>query len=299
MHLPIINTCARAGAQVPMILLRILLVVLIVPPVWLAMSLLTAGTRLNAPLQPWRAALLRPLLRFWADALMRIGFGFWRYRVTGAAPRGTKYGYTPTSVCVRARALHTHPRLRRRGSWSAVATAGRSLARCESVRGGPPSHDAPRQQPARVRSAGLSRCSGAAAAKPGPSAVKCHGRRAPATAHIRSSATDGCTQPRAVRVCRKPACGARSLLSTVTGGAVNARAGWEHVHAAEACRALIVFNHVTYVDGIVLGRIFLPSGLANTSVARIPFFGSVTRVRPLGPAARCRECYNVNVPHSR
>jgi len=171
MHLPIINTCARAGAQVPMILLRILLVVLIVPPVWLAMSLLTAGTRLNAPLQPWRAALLRPLLRFWADALMRIGFGFWRYRVTGAAPRGTKPGYTPTSVCVRARALHTHPRLRRRGSWSAVATAGRSLARCESVRGGPPSHDAPRQQPARVRSAGLSRCSGAAAAKPGPSAV--------------------------------------------------------------------------------------------------------------------------------
>jgi hypothetical protein len=146
MHLPIIHVPTRAGAQVPMILLRIVLVVLIVPPVWLAMSLLTAGTRLNAPLQPWRAALLRPLLRFWADALMRIGFGFWRYRVTGAAARGTNPDPGVRAGC----ALHTHPRLCWRGSRSAVAPAGRSLARCESAHEGPPWHDAPRQQPARA-----------------------------------------------------------------------------------------------------------------------------------------------------
>ena len=70
--------------QVPMMLLRAVLVALIVPPVWLAIHLLTAGTALNEPLAPWRRGILRPLLRFWADMLMRIGFGFWRYRVTGA-----------------------------------------------------------------------------------------------------------------------------------------------------------------------------------------------------------------------
>ena len=55
--------------------------------------------------------------------------------------------------------------------------------------------------------------------------------------------------------------------------------GWEHIPAAEACRALIVFNHVSYVDGIALVSIFLPSGLANTSVAKMPFVGALTKVR--------------------
>lgn len=75
-----------ASLQVPMMLLRAVLVALIVPPVWLAIHLLTAGTALNEPLSPWRRRILRPLLRFWADILMRIGFGFWRFRVTGTRP---------------------------------------------------------------------------------------------------------------------------------------------------------------------------------------------------------------------
>lgn len=54
--------------------------------------------------------------------------------------------------------------------------------------------------------------------------------------------------------------------------------GWEHIPAAEACRALIVFNHVSYVDGVALVSIFLPSGLANTSVAQMPFVGALTKV---------------------
>lgn len=74
------------AAQVPMLLLRAVVVVLIVPGVWLAMYLLTGGVPLNAPPAPWRQAILRPLLRFWADVLLWLGFGFWGWRVTGAAP---------------------------------------------------------------------------------------------------------------------------------------------------------------------------------------------------------------------
>ena len=68
-----------------MLALRAVLVVLIVPGVWLAMYLLTAGVPLNAPPAPWRQAILRPLLRFWADVLLWLGFGFWGWRVQGAA----------------------------------------------------------------------------------------------------------------------------------------------------------------------------------------------------------------------
>ena len=68
-----------------MMLLRAVLVALIVPPLWLTMHLLTVGVPLNAPPAPWRQAILRPMLRFWADVLMWLGFGFWGWRVKGAA----------------------------------------------------------------------------------------------------------------------------------------------------------------------------------------------------------------------
>ena len=55
--------------------------------------------------------------------------------------------------------------------------------------------------------------------------------------------------------------------------------GRENVAAAEACRALIVFNHVSYMDPIALVHIFPPSGLANTAVANIPFVGAIVRAR--------------------
>ncbi len=41
----------------------------------------------------------------------------------------------------------------------------------------------------------------------------------------------------------------------------------------------MVFNHVSYTDGIMLGAYFLPCGLAKATVADIPFFGSFTKVK--------------------
>ena len=42
----------------------------------------------------------------------------------------------------------------------------------------------------------------------------------------------------------------------------------------------MVFNHVSYTDGIALGAYFLPCGVAKASVADIPFFGVFTKARP-------------------
>lgn len=39
-------------------------------------------------------------------------------------------------------------------------------------------------------------------------------------------------------------------------------------------KAMIVINHVSYVDALVLGQIFIPCGLAKASVIHIPCFGS-------------------------
>ena len=68
-----------------MLLLRAVVVAVIVPWLWLAMYVLTVGVPLNAPPAPWRQAILRPMLRFWADVLMWLGFGFWGWRVKGAS----------------------------------------------------------------------------------------------------------------------------------------------------------------------------------------------------------------------
>ena len=53
--------------------------------------------------------------------------------------------------------------------------------------------------------------------------------------------------------------------------------GKEHLVEAEIVRPIIVFNHVSYLDGIVLASIFAPSGVAKASVAQMPFFGVFTR----------------------
>ena len=58
-------------------------------------------------------------------------------------------------------------------------------------------------------------------------------------------------------------------------------AGRENIAKAEACRAIIVFNHVSYVDAAVLGGVFAPSGVVKASLAHMPLFG----VSPAGKVA--------------
>ncbi|CAL5228764.1 g11952 [Coccomyxa viridis] len=53
--------------------------------------------------------------------------------------------------------------------------------------------------------------------------------------------------------------------------------GLENLSKAKECRAMLVFNHVSYVDGIILGAYFLPCGLAKASIADMPFFGTFCR----------------------
>ncbi len=55
-------------------------------------------------------------------------------------------------------------------------------------------------------------------------------------------------------------------------------AGYENIKEARRVRAMLVFNHVSYADGIILGSYFLPCGLCKASIADIPFFGTFTRV---------------------
>lgn len=53
--------------------------------------------------------------------------------------------------------------------------------------------------------------------------------------------------------------------------------GKEHIAEAQTVRPIIVFNHVSYLDGIILASIFAPTGIAKASVATMPFFGVCTR----------------------
>ena len=53
--------------------------------------------------------------------------------------------------------------------------------------------------------------------------------------------------------------------------------GRQHIAEAETVRPIIVFNHVSYLDGIILASIFAPSGIAKASVAKMPVFGVATR----------------------
>jgi lysophosphatidylcholine acyltransferase/lyso-PAF acetyltransferase len=51
--------------------------------------------------------------------------------------------------------------------------------------------------------------------------------------------------------------------------------GWENYEAALNARAICVFNHVSYVDAIVMTHFFALSGVAKASVAGIPFVGAI------------------------
>lgn len=39
------------------------------------------------------------------------------------------------------------------------------------------------------------------------------------------------------------------------------------------CRAVLVFNHPSYVDAAVMASLFTPSGVSKAGVAGIPFIG--------------------------
>lgn len=49
--------------------------------------------------------------------------------------------------------------------------------------------------------------------------------------------------------------------------------GWHNIQAAEACRAIIVFNHPSYIDAAAIATFFTPSGVSKAGVANIPCIG--------------------------
>ncbi|KAL4435419.1 hypothetical protein ABPG77_006181 [Micractinium sp. CCAP 211/92] len=49
--------------------------------------------------------------------------------------------------------------------------------------------------------------------------------------------------------------------------------GWRNMRAAEECRAILVFNHPSYVDAAAVPTFFTPSGVSKAGVANIPFIG--------------------------
>ncbi|PSC70078.1 Lysophospholipid acyltransferase LPCAT4 [Micractinium conductrix] len=49
--------------------------------------------------------------------------------------------------------------------------------------------------------------------------------------------------------------------------------GWHNMRAAEECRAILVFNHPSYVDAAAIATFFTPSGVSKAGVASIPFIG--------------------------
>ncbi|KAK9843883.1 hypothetical protein WJX84_004630 [Apatococcus fuscideae] len=53
--------------------------------------------------------------------------------------------------------------------------------------------------------------------------------------------------------------------------------GREHIKAAEDARAIIAFNHVSYMDPYVMVKVFAPCGLAKIGVVKLPFLGDFAR----------------------
>ncbi|KAL4419827.1 hypothetical protein ABPG75_006925 [Micractinium tetrahymenae] len=49
--------------------------------------------------------------------------------------------------------------------------------------------------------------------------------------------------------------------------------GWRNMAAADECRAILVFNHPSYVDAAAMATFFTPSGVSKAGVATIPFIG--------------------------
>lgn len=53
--------------------------------------------------------------------------------------------------------------------------------------------------------------------------------------------------------------------------------GWENVADGELQHAPVIFNHVSYLDALVLAAYFAPCGVAKAGVATLPLVGSITR----------------------
>jgi len=53
--------------------------------------------------------------------------------------------------------------------------------------------------------------------------------------------------------------------------------GWHNLKEAHRLRCILVFNHVSYLDALIVGSLFSPAGLAKAGVANIPFFGAVAK----------------------
>lgn len=53
--------------------------------------------------------------------------------------------------------------------------------------------------------------------------------------------------------------------------------GWRNVAEARAARAVVVFNHESYVDPVIVGALLAPAGVAKAGVARLPIIGSYAR----------------------
>eukprot|EP00240_Pyramimonas_obovata_P004090 CAMPEP_0118937438 /NCGR_PEP_ID=MMETSP1169-20130426/22749_1 /TAXON_ID=36882 /ORGANISM="Pyramimonas obovata, Strain CCMP722" /LENGTH=363 /DNA_ID=CAMNT_0006881065 /DNA_START=80 /DNA_END=1167 /DNA_ORIENTATION=+ len=54
--------------------------------------------------------------------------------------------------------------------------------------------------------------------------------------------------------------------------------GKENLKEAERLRAVVVINHVSYLDGFLIEYLIFSSGVAKASVAKIPIIGTLTRV---------------------
>ncbi|KAK9802006.1 hypothetical protein WJX73_009794 [Symbiochloris irregularis] len=50
--------------------------------------------------------------------------------------------------------------------------------------------------------------------------------------------------------------------------------GQENIPEARKEKAMITINHASYVDALALGQVFVPCGLAKSSVINVPFFGT-------------------------
>lgn len=53
--------------------------------------------------------------------------------------------------------------------------------------------------------------------------------------------------------------------------------GREHMATAQHVRSVLVYNHISWIDPLVLVVLFMPSGVAKAGVANLPLFGTMAR----------------------
>mmetsp|Transcript_80 Transcript_80/g.283 ORF Transcript_80/g.283 Transcript_80/m.283 type:complete len:453 (-) Transcript_80:706-2064(-) len=53
--------------------------------------------------------------------------------------------------------------------------------------------------------------------------------------------------------------------------------GWKHFREGQEAHCPIIFNHVSYLDALVLATYFAPCGVAKADVATLPIVGTITR----------------------